>query len=288
MPSLREVKARISSTQKTSKITKAMHMISASKLRKSEKRYNNYLEYFSKIEDLTFDLINSMDLLNPLLEKREAKNIVYVIITSDKGLAGGYNNNVIKKLATEIKKNENANFKVAVLGKYGLDICRKKNYPLYQEKSIVIRDDVLFIDIEDLSKLLIDDYLAKKVDKIEFIYNNYINTLTQEVKVDTLLPIDFKRDNKNLALSKHKDFIFEEGKKRTVDLVLPMYLKNKFYGYILDAKTSEHAARMNAMKSATDNAYEVISKLEILYNRARQDSITKELTDIVSGANSIN
>ncbi len=279
MSNLREVKSRISSTLKTSQITNAMNMVSASKLRRAEKKFTSYNEYMSVINNLVFNVIKP-DMQHPLLEKREVKKVCYIIITSDKGLAGAYNNNVVKKLEAEINGLDNAY--VGVIGKHGLDFCKKNNYKLVYDKSISIRDDVLFIDLEDISNKIINMFLNKEVDEINIIYNKYINTLTQEVVLEKFLPLEIKNLEDNL-----NDYIFEEGMDNTIDLLIPMYLKNKLYGYVLNAKTSEHSARMNSMKSATDNAKEVIDKLQILYNRARQDSITKELTDIVSGANSI-
>ena len=145
-----------------------------------------------------------------------------------------------------------------------------------------IRDDVLFVDIAPLSKALIDLYLNKEIDKLVIVYNHYVNSLTQEIRFEELLPIK-KIEGKKINI----DYTYETGIEKTLNLILPMYIQDIIYGIILDSKTAEHSARMNSMKNATDNADEVIEKLQLLYNRARQNVVTNELIDIIGGANAI-
>jgi F-type H+-transporting ATPase subunit gamma len=155
-------------------------------------------------------------------------------------------------------------------------------YPMLEENPTYIRDDVLFVDIAPLAKKFVEAYLNKEIDKLVIVYNHYVNSLTQEVTFEELLPI--KRIE---GSHQQTDFVYETGIEKTLDLLLPMYLEDMIYGIILDAKTAEHSARMNSMKSATDNAEEIIAKLQLLYNRARQSVVTNELIDIIGGANAI-
>jgi F-type H+-transporting ATPase subunit gamma len=155
-------------------------------------------------------------------------------------------------------------------------------YPMLEENPTYIRDDVSFVDIAPLAKKFVEAYLNKEIDKLVIVYNHYVNSLTQEVTFEELLPI-----KKIEGSHQQTDFVYETGIEKTLDLLLPMYLEDMIYGIILDAKTAEHSARMNSMKSATDNAEEIIAKLQLLYNRARQSVVTNELIDIIGGANAI-
>ena len=155
-------------------------------------------------------------------------------------------------------------------------------YPLLIDKPTLVRDDVIFADIAPLAKSLIDLYIQKEIDELVVVYNHYINSLSQEIKYQQLLPIGQIEGEASSI-----DYVYETGIAKTLDLVLPMYIQDIVYGIILDAKTSEHSARMNSMRNATDNAEEVIDKLQLLYNRARQSVVTNELIDIIGGANAI-
>lgn len=285
--SLRDVKLRIESTKKTSQITKAMNVVSASKLRRSEKIYRNYQEFLTKTEELAVNLVNSTTTYkHPMLESREIKKTGYIIITSDRGLAGGYNINICKKLKEEIETNnlQNDDFIVGVIGKKGLGTIQKYGYPLALNDFIILRDDVIFQDILPLTNIFIEKYQNKEIDRLIIIYTHYNNTISQEVKVKQILPIQL---NNTTEKKKSVEFIYEQGIKRSIDLILPMYVENVIYGIILNTKTSEHASRMTSMKKATDNAEEVIGKLQLLYNRARQQSITNDLIDIIGGASAV-
>ena len=153
---------------------------------------------------------------------------------------------------------------------------------MLEENPTYVRDDVLFVDIAPLAKKFVEAYLNKEIDKLVIVYNHYVNSLTQEVTFEELLPI-----KKIEGSHQQTDFVYETGIEKTLDLLLPMYLEDMIYGIILDAKAAEHSARMNSMKSATDNAEEIIAKLQLLYNRARQSVVTNELIDIIGGANAI-
>lgn len=283
--SLREVKLRISSTQSTAQITKAMYMVSQSKVKRAEKNYKSYQDFMKRISSMVAQIVDKAEneIQHPLLTKREVKKTAYLIITSDRGLAGAYNSSLFKASEERLKEYSSAEeFITAAIGKKGFSYLKKQGYPLVQDSPTYVRDDVMFVDILPLAKRVIDAYLNKEIDKLVIVYNHYVNSLTQEVTFEELLPIKGIEGETEVA-----DYIYETGIEKTLNLVLPMYIQDIIYGIILDAKTSEHSARMNSMKSATDNAEEIISKLQLLYNRARQSVITTELIDIIGGANAI-
>ena len=283
--SLREVKIKINSTKSTAQITKAMHTVSKTKVKKAERTYKSYKDFMARIKDVVEDVVfRDEDLSHPLLKEREVKKTAYFIITSDRGLAGAYNASVEKALEQKIKETHksNAEFITAAVGKKGYYFLKKKGYNLLKDEPTYVRDDVLFVDIAPLAKTFVELYLEKEIDKLVIVYNHYVNSITQEVTFEELLPI--KKIEKN---ERKTDFVYETGIEKTMDLILPMYVQDIVYGIILDAKTAEHSARMNAMKNATDNAEEIIAKLQLMYNRARQSVVTNELIDIVGGANQV-
>lgn len=284
--SLREVKLRIASTQSTAQITKAMYMVSSSKVKKSEKTYKGYKDFMSRIASMVGEIVTKAkdEYNHPLLTERPVKKTAYLLITSDRGLAGTYNAGVYKALEQQIALNNQTMDDIicSAVGKHGFAYLKRNGYPMTNDKPTLIRDDVMFIDILELAQGLINSYLACEIDKLVIVYNHYVNSLTQEVVLENLLPI-----KQIEALEGKVDYVYENGIEKTLDLVLPMYVQDIIYGIILDAKVSEHSARMNAMRNATDNANEVIEKLQLLYNRARQNAITTELIDIIGGANAI-
>ena len=284
--SLREVKTRIKSTESTAQITKAMYMVSQSKVKKAEKTYKSYKDFMTRISTMVSDISSraSDDYMHVLLKDRTVKKTAYLIITSDRGLAGAYNSSIYKAFEDRVKECHKSNdeFVVSSIGKLGYSFINRKNYPKFQKKPIFVRDDCQFIDVQPLARSIINLYLKEEVDKFVIVYNHFVNSLTQEVRFEELLPI------KNLEKKQSDiDYIYENGIEKTLDLVLPLYVEDIIYGVILDAKCAEHSARMNAMKNATDNAEEVIEKLQLLYNRARQSVVTNELIDIIGGANAI-
>ncbi len=285
MASLRDIKKKIEATKKTSQITKAMHMVSASKLRKVERSYKAFLPIKDKVKELIEQVLSTYpELTHPLLEQREIKKTGYIIVSSDRGLAGPYNSQILKYFDELVKDSNEEDFIVGTIGYKAYSYCKKKKYPLLNKESINSRDDVKFIDFQAMSRAFINLYLTHEVDKIVMVFSDYVNTLTQVVRSEVLLPITdlIKNDNKI------SEYIFEPTTEEVISSLLPIYLENTLYGIILDAKTAEHASRMTAMKNATDNAKEIIRKQNLVYNRARQAQITIELTDIIGGANAVN
>jgi F-type H+-transporting ATPase subunit gamma len=287
MASMREIKNRITATQKTSQITKAMNMVSASKLRKAEKQYRAFTPTKDRIKTILEDILATyIDVTHPLLEPRDIKKTGYLLITSDRGLAGPYNNNLLKQFKQHLREQHSKadDYVIGTIGFKGYSYCKRNRLTLINSESIGSRDDLEFIDFQALSRAFISMYQTHQIDKLVVVYNHYVNTLTQTVQMETLLPITHLKKQKDVSVA---EFLFEPSPQVVIDHLLPIFMENSLFGIILDAKTSEHAARMTAMKSATDNAEEVMTKLNLYYNRARQNAITKELTDIIGGANAV-
>lgn len=291
MASMREIKSRITATKKTSQITKAMHMVSASKLKKAERIIKSYRPLIYKLREMIDNLLASDDVLShPMLEVREQKNVCYILITSDRGLAGPYNSSIFKAFMAHVKEKHQSNdeFLVATIGFKAFSFAKRMNYNMLNQEFINIRDDIQFVDFKQIIDRFTKDYLSGAIDSIVVFYNHFINTMNQVVEHEQILPITNglnkieSKDNLKLIYN------YEPSPKIIINHLLPMYVENTLYGYILDAKASEHASRMTAMKSATDNAEDVIHTLQLHYNRARQAAITIELTDIIGGANAVN
>lgn len=284
--SLREVKGRIDSTKKTAQITKAMYMVSQSKVRRAEKTFKDYQSFMKSISDMTASIVSraSQEFKHDLLVDRPIKKTCFLIISSDKGLAGAYNNGLFKYFENKIKEKglKNSDFMVSTIGKRAYTYVKKMGYENHQTEPTYVRDDVMFVDIVNLANQIIKQYLNREIDRLVIIYNHFINSLSQEIEERVLLPI--KQIDGEIS---QFDYIYESGIENTLNKILPMYIQDIIYGIILDAKTAEHAARVNSMRSATDNATDVIDKLQVLYNRSRQEAITNELNDIVGGSNAI-
>lgn len=284
--SLREVKTRIASTKSTAQTTKAMYMVSQSKVRRAEKTYKDYQSFMQNIRKMVTNVVSKIDTdyKHKLMQERPIHKTCYLIVTSDRGLAGAYNSNIFKALDNIIKERHTSKdeFITASIGRKGYNYINSKGYPTVNTEPTNVRDDVMFLDVVPLAKGIIDLYLEGKIDSLVVIHNHYVNSISQNVEFTNLLPIV------NIGLEHNEtEYIFESGIEKTLDMLLPMYIEDMIYGIILDAKTSEHCSRMNSMRNASDNADEVIAKLQLLYNRARQEVITNELIDIIGGANAI-
>jgi len=280
--SMKDIKARIDATTKTSQITKAMNMVSASKMKRAERTIKQFSVYMDKIADIVANITSrkGIDVSHPMLEKREVKKVAYILVTSDRGLAGGYNSSVLKQFTADYKEIDHEAVVVTV-GNKAHSFISNNGYKVINEKSIHVKDDVTFFEVREICDKVVQMYTDGEVDKIVVYYNHYINTMVQEINIKTLLPVE-QKEVTELSL-----YEFEGGAQAIIDSVLPMYVEDIVYGILLDAKASEHAARMTAMQSATDNAIEIVETLQLFYNRARQASITLELTDIIGGANAV-
>lgn len=281
--SIRDIKQKVVATKKTSQITNAMNMVSASKLKNAQRSTESFRPYMRRIEEIICNLANNGEKLeHPLLQEREVNKTCYILITSDRGLAGPFNSNLCKLLSSKI---EGTNDIVGTMGVKGYFYCKHKKYNLIED-IIRLPDDVTFDSVYPMVQKVVQMYNNKEVDRVVLIYNHFKNTLSIEPSLKQILPIvdDFSEIESN----NNHIYDYEGGISSILDTILPLYIENLVYGIILDSKASEHASRMTAMKNATDNAKEVISQLELRYNRARQAAITLELTDIIGGANAAN
>lgn len=294
MASMREIKSRISATKKTSQITKAMYMVSASKLKKADRTIRGFRPLMHRLDEMIDNILEQHDVTHPMLTPREIKKTCYIIVSSDRGLAGPYNSSIFKAFQLHIKETHKSNdeFVVAAIGYKAMSFVRRQNYNFLNKDPINVRDDVQFIGFKSVTERFIDLYLLGDIDKIVVFYNHFINTMIQEPTKTQLLPIiktkvKEKKDIKE-ASGNRLIYNYEPSPTAIINNLIPMYVENTLFGFILDAKASEHASRMTAMKSATDNAKELIETLQLHYNRARQAAITSELTDIIGGANAVN
>lgn len=292
MANMRDIKQRIEGTQKTSQITKAMHMVSASKLKKAEKSIKAYRPLTEKLEAILSRIFNEdPDLRHPMLEPRSIDHSTFILITSDRGLAGPYNANVFKAFETYIEKHQydTSKISIAAIGNKAFNYAKQRGYQLVQDDPIQVRDDFQFIDFQKLTDTFIKNYLEGTTDEIITVYNKFINTLSQDVTVKPLVPLEFNPDvDTEKPETTALIYDFEPDIKTALSMLVPNYVVHTLYGMVLESKASEHASRMTAMKNATDNAKEVIDTLTLSYNKARQDAITIELTDIIGGANAVN
>ena len=281
--SLNEIKSKIASTAKTSQITGAMQMVSAAKLQKSETHAKKYQTYASKVKQVTLDLVShdKGPSKNPMMLKREVKKTGYLVITSDRGLVGGYNANILKSVMSELmkKKNDDA-FSVMALGGMGADFFKARDIKVSYELR-GLSDQPNFEEVRHIVSEAVKLYQSEEFDELFVCYNHHVNSLTSEVRMEKMLPISFDDVTSTPSLD---TFELEPDRDQILDQLLPQYAESLIYGSIVDAKTAEHAAGMTAMQTATDNANSVIHDLTIQFNRARQAAITQEITEIVAGA----
>ncbi|WP_204440290.1 ATP synthase F1 subunit gamma [Amphibacillus cookii] len=290
MPSLREIQKRINSTEKTKQITNAMHMVAASKLGKSETTNHAFVAYAEKIEEMVHHIVESYGEHNhPIIIPRKVKKTAYFVVTADRGLAGPFNNQVLRRLEEIIAERHHSprEYTIISIGRIGRDYFKKRNMPVLRTVTD-LPDNPYFSDLEDLTFDTVQFYLDGEFDQLEMIYNHFLSAMTQEVRSKRILPLIGEDDVEDLKKSRHSEFIFEPNEEEILKSLLPQYAESLIYGAFLESKASENAARMNAMRNATDNADKMISDLRMQYNRARQAQITQELSEIISGADAQN
>ena len=286
MANVRDIKRRIKSVSNTQKITRAMKMVSASKFRKTQNNLIAVRPFIRNVEEIMYDLFESgIRYGNPLMEKRKnVKNILYIVIAGDRGLCGGYNINVLRTAAGIIdNRPKDTGYGLITLGVKATDYFKARNYNVVRE----------FMDIGDcptishtraLSRDVSQQFVDGEYDEVYMIYEKFHTVLSQEPTVYQVLPVV----KENIGIDKEvdyiDDFIFEPDENAIMDALFPMYVYALMYRAILEAKAGEHGARMTAMDSATENATDLINKLTLSLNRARQAAITTEITEIVGGA----
>jgi F-type H+-transporting ATPase subunit gamma len=281
MASLREIKTRINSTKKTSQITKAMEMTSAAKWNRAVVNAKAFVPYMEKIQEVTASIaIGSGGVVHPMLVQRPVKKTGYIVITSDSGLAGGFNSNVLRQVFQTIKSRHKSNeeFAVIAIGRMARDFFVKRGMNVVLEIT-GIPAQPNFADIQDVTRNSVGMFTDGTFDELYVYYNHYQSAISQEVTEKKLLPLsDLTTSHKLIS------YEFEPSAEEILEVLLPQYAESLIYGALLDSKASEHAARMTAMRNATDNAKELINHYTLVFNRARQAAITQEITEIVGGA----
>lgn len=289
MANLKEVRTRIASTQSTQQITKAMKMVSATKLRKAQQAITQMRPYAEKLNGILQNLSDSAKdepSIQGYFEHREVKNVLLVVNSSDRGLCGGFNSNITKEVTSLIEKTyQGKNVEVKFLGKKAYEFFKRHSFSM-DTSSMSIFQDLNANDAFKFGGEIIADFLNGKYDEVRVVYNRFKNAATQIVTAEKILPVELdafgsseKEPSKYLA-----DFAFEPTKKDLLFTVIPRALKTQLYKTMLDSQASEHGSRMVAMDKATENAGELIYDLKLEYNQARQAAITTEILEIVGGA----
>ncbi|MBK5245829.1 MAG: ATP synthase F1 subunit gamma [Peptostreptococcaceae bacterium] len=279
---LRDIKRRIKSVNSTEHITNAMKLVSTAKLRKAKNTFEKTREYFHYITESIEEIFNNTtDIPRKYLSgSREIKTTCYIIITSCRGLCGGFNSNVIKVAAKEIAQDQEKPVIVAV-GTKGRDYFKKRSHNIYSEYSAP-PESISFLETKEISKPIIELYDNGEIDEVVIIYTSFVSTMEQQVKTVTLLPFSIEHDPEVMKTEKMVDY--EPSVEEVFNYLVPKYVEIMIYGAIVESATCEHAARRIAMESATDNARDMLSDLSLFYNRARQASITREICEIVAGS----
>ncbi|COA12542.1 proton-translocating ATPase%2C F1 sector%2C gamma-subunit [Streptococcus pneumoniae] len=288
--SLNDIKTKIASTKNTSQITNAMQMVSAAKLGRSEEAARNFQVYAQKVRKLLTDILHGNGAgasTNPMLISRSVKKTGYIVITSDRGLVGGYNSSILKAVM-ELKEEyhpDGKGFEMICIGGMGADFFKARGIqPLYELRDLA--DQPSFDQVRKIISKTVEMYQNELFDELYVCYNHHVNTLTSQMRVEQMLPIvdlDPNEADEEYSLT----FELETSREEILEQLLPQFAESMIYGAIIDAKTAENAAGMTAMQTATDNAKKVINDLTIQYNRARQAAITQEITEIVAGASAL-
>lgn len=283
---MRDIKRRKESVQSTQQITKAMKLVATVKLQKARGKAESNKPYFKMLyKTICSILAKSENIDHEYLKENESKKKAVIAITSNRGLAGGYNSNIVKLIASSDFSGEDT--LVYAIGRKGIEGLSRKGYSIYKDYSDIINEP-LFSDATALTKELLEQYSSGEIGEIYIAYTNFKNTVTQEPELVKLLPLssdDFKDDEEDEG--KKLLMNFEPTPEEVLDKIVPKYMSNIIFGAFLESVASENGARMQAMDSATSNADEMISSLSLKYNRARQSAITQELTEIIAGADAI-
>ena len=289
MANLKEIRNRIASVGSTMQITSAMKMVSAAKLKRAQDAVTQMRPYAGKLKEILENLSATLDLSeNAYSEQREVKNVLVVGITSNRGLCGGFNNNIIKRAGVLIHEDyKDANVHILSVGKKIRDVYKRTEYNYANERIDNMEDvyaDLRFEVVAQLAEEIIQQFHNKSFDKIVLVYNRFINAATQFVETEQFLPIvPTATEGENSG-----DYLFEPSKMEIVEDLIPKSLKLQLFKAIRDSFAAEHGARMTAMHKATDNANELRKSLKLSYNKARQAAITNEILEIVGGAEALN
>ena len=285
MSGLKEIRNRISSVSSTMQITNAMKMVSAAKLKKAQDSITATLPYSNKLSELVKNISASIDSIdsNPLFIAREVKNPLIIVITSNKGLCGGFNSNIIKEVYNISSEYGINKPDLLTIGKKGNDILRKKFNVISSHNDLY--DEFSYLNVKSIASKIMQLYTDEKYDEVTLVYNHFKNAATQIITKEQFLPISENKDD-NISIS--GDYIFEPNREKILEELIPKTLSIQLFKSISDSIAGEHGARMTAMHKATDNASELRDQLKLTYNKARQTAITNEILEIVGGAEALN
>ena len=289
MASLKEVKSRILSVNSTQQITKAMKMVAAAKLRRAQDRVIQLRPYSDKLRTILNNLSSSSGSNSKLLQERKINKALLIVVGSDKGLCGSFNSSVIKYTNQLIESNykkhyENKKLTILPIGKKMFDHYKKRNF-LILDKFWSILKKSSYDDVAGISNFLMNEFILENYDKIDIIFNEFKNVAVQNTMTSTFLPVNEENDDED---KNDTNYIFEPNQKDILNKLIPKALTANLFKTILESNASEQGARMTAMSQATDNATELLKELKLSYNRSRQAAITKEILEIVGGAEALN
>jgi F-type H+-transporting ATPase subunit gamma len=283
MATLRDIQRRIRSVQSTQKITRAMKLVAAAKLRRAQERILSARPYATKMAELLGNLVSGTDgAAHPLLEQREGPRRQIVIVTADKGLAGAFNSNIIRRSLELVRESSAADLTLVVVGRKARDFYRRRPYTVKRDL-IGFWDRLAYSHACELADFFMEQYLAGEVDEVWLLYNEFRSVAVQRPVRVQLLPIPRTEEHTTETV----DYIYEPGPEEILGELLPRHVRMQVYRALMESAAGEHGARMTAMEAATSNAKEMIEVLTIQYNKARQEKITKELLDIVGGAEAL-
>jgi F-type H+-transporting ATPase subunit gamma len=295
MATLREVRARITGVKKTQKITKAMKMVAAAKLRRAQSGVVAARPYALGMKHLLQHLSATADLAtNPFVLPRDVKSVALVVVTADRGLCGAFNSNLIKAVVNHVDQNyaqmhAEGKLKLFCIGRKGFDFFSKRRYAV-RAKYVGVYSNLVFGQAQTIVREIVQGYLGGEFDRVEIIYNEFKSIARQKITIEQFLPLSPVVDEpqeKTALPTAIPNYIYEPSAQQIVDSLVPKHLNFQLWRVVLESNASEQGARMAAMDNATENANELISSLQLVYNKARQASITKELLEIVAGAEAL-
>lgn len=291
MTSLKEIRKRISSVRSTRQITSAMKMVAAARLRKAQDKIVKLRPYASKLHELLVGIsmrIEESEGDNTFSRRAEDEKVLLIVVTSNKGLCGSFNMNVIKETIGIINGKYSDQYHkgrlwLMTIGKKAYDYFSKRDYQIYEDHSNLF-DDLTFDNCSTRAHKIMDAFLKEEFDRVEFVYNKFRNAANQDLTYENFLPVETETDKEDVQTT---DYIFEPSKEEIISELIPKTLKIQFYRTLLDSFVAEHGARMTAMHKATDNATELIRDLNLEYHKARQASITNQILEVVNGAQAL-
>ncbi len=281
--STRDIKRKIKGINNIMQITKAMELVASARLRRARERLERTRPYYNTVYENIKEVLGHVgNIDHPFLRKRDVKKSLYIVVTADRGLAGGFNSNVNRLVEAEIGNNKE-NISLITVGAKGRDHFKKRGYNIMAE-FVGMTETPSFSHAKNIANLVLEAYSKEEIDEVKIVYTEFISTISQKPKVIRLLPSDSLKSEK-----KEKTAVveFEPSADEVLDYLIPRYIQSVVYGALIESACSQQGARMTAMKNATENAEELIDELQLSYNKARQAAITTEITEIVSGAEAL-